>query len=225
MYTRLVFLAISLSIASLYDITFSTIQAAQPQGSVIRIKTGAELNTYIGKGDYVVVYFSSLTCGPCKAFHDTFEELAQQFPDVVFIEVTYGVVPDAANLINKYVVRSFPTFIFFDKEGNKTNSFSGGSERTKEKIETEIAKLKAGMSRQSTVVSEVQPQGGARPAQQPAVSSAQKPEIKYRKAPACKVVPQDPKPAVQKPVQSPQAKKDNALQQRRNGRRLRQERR
>lgn len=153
--------------------TLARLDAAQ-EGTIIKIKTAEELNNYIGKGKFVVLYFGSLTCGPCKTFHPIYEELARENSDVVFLEVTYGVVPNCEFLLNKYAVRAFPTFIFFDKEGKKTNSFSGGSERTKGKIEQEIALLKTGKSKQTMVVSEVQPQG-ARPPQQPSQQQVQQP--------------------------------------------------
>lgn len=166
-------LVFALSMITVSCAAFLMGQAAMPtaKGNVIKIKTIEELTTLLAKGDFVVVYFGSLSCGPCKTFYPIYEELARENPDVIFIEVTYGVVPNCELLLNKYAIRAFPTFIFFDKEGNKTNSFSGGSERTKGKIEQEIALLKTGKSKQSMVVSEVQPKGTRPP--QPQQQSAQ----------------------------------------------------
>ena len=116
-------------------------------GALIKINKAPEMGTYIGKGTIVVVYVGSVTCGPCKMFHPVLEQLAQDNPDVIFLDVTYGVVPDCQLVMSKYAIRSFPTFIFFDAQGNKIDSFSGGGDRTKGKIEAVIAKIKAGMAK------------------------------------------------------------------------------
>lgn len=143
-------------------------QENQPasQGKVIQLKTAAELDSYFSKGMYTIVLFSSLTCGPCKSFHPIYQELAAGNPDVLFLEVVYGQTAGSDQLLNKYGVRAFPTFLFFDNKGNKTNSLTGANENTKNKIIGEIANLKAGTSRQSTVVSEVVKPQGARQQQQ-----------------------------------------------------------
>jgi thiol-disulfide isomerase/thioredoxin len=157
------------------QIIFSAIMMCALNSSVeatlIHVKSATELQTELDKGNYVVVYFSSQTCGPCKAFNPIFEEIARQFPDVIFIKVVYGLVQGCEVLLNKYGIRSFPTFVFFDKDGKKTNSFSGANDNTKGKIIGEIAKLKAGVSTQQTVVSTP-----VKPGSQDAYPSQQQPE-------------------------------------------------
>ena len=123
-------------------------QVSQSHGNVVAIKNAAELDSYINSGNFVVVYFSSLTCGPCVQFNPAYLELAAENPDVVFVKVVFGSVEGGENLINKFVIRSFPTFLFFDKQGKKTNSFDGGSDRTKMKISNELVKLREGKSTQ-----------------------------------------------------------------------------
>ena len=113
----------------------------------INIKVASEFDSHIGKGKPALAYFNSLTCGPCKAFHPTFEQLALEHPDVLFIEVTSGVVQSIDQLFSKYSIRGFPTFVFFDSNGVKIDSFSGANGDTKIKIEKQLKLLKTGMAK------------------------------------------------------------------------------
>ncbi len=175
-------------------------QSATAGSSIIKIKTAAELDNYVGKGKVTVVFFSSLTCNPCKMFHPSYEQLAQENPDVTFVEVTYGVVSGCDLLLNKYNIRGFPGFVFFDKDGNKTDSFSGAGERTKDKIQLAIMKAKSGTVSAQPAVSAPQPA-----AQQPQAQRA------VNKSPVCPAGASCPmqsaKPAKQKKSQEQAAQK------------------
>ncbi len=152
----------------------------QGGGAIIKIKSGAELDKYIGTGKIVVLYFSSVTCGPCKAFHPILEQLAQENPGVLFIEVCAGVVHDCQNLVNRYAVRGYPGFVFHDAQGNKIDSFSGNNENTKGKIEAVIAKIKTGMAKPMGASSPVQPIAQSQPiaSNQPMTPTPAGPECK-----------------------------------------------
>jgi len=144
----------------LCSILVQTVRASemiQKNGSVVFIKSIEEFNRYLKSGNFLVVYFGSPTCGPCKVFHDTYHAMAKEYPDLIFLEVSYGAFNESESLLTKYAVRSFPTFVFFDKSGIKKSSFSGTSERTKAKIAGEIVMLKEGKCVQA-VVTEQQPQ-------------------------------------------------------------------
>ncbi len=149
-----------------------TVQAAEMTqkagGSVIFIKSIEEFDRYVKSGNFVVAYFGSATCGPCKAFHDTYYAMAKEYPDVIFLEICYGSFKGSETLEARYAIRSHPTFVFFDKSGNKKSSFSGASERTKAKIAGEISLLKGGSCPQSTVSYQGQPQQMPSTMQQPA---------------------------------------------------------
>lgn len=118
--------------------------AMQKGGSVINITSVSEFDGYLKSGNYVVAYFSSLICGPCKTFHDTYYAMAKEYPDVIFLENCYGTFSGSETLENRYAIRAHPTFVFFDKSGTKKSAFSGTSERTKAKIAGEIVQLKDG---------------------------------------------------------------------------------
>jgi len=71
----------------------------------------------------VVVDFSATWCGPCKAIAPVFEELAQTFPDVIFIHVD---IDEMAELEDAQDVSGVPTFKIFGN-GGLLHSFSGAN--------------------------------------------------------------------------------------------------
>ena len=98
-------------------VCMTTVQSAEMVqkcgGMVVCIKSIEEFDKYLQSGNPLAVYFSSPTCGPCKVFHDTYHTMAQEFPDVIFLEVSYGTFLGSETLLTKYSIRSFPTFLFF----------------------------------------------------------------------------------------------------------------
>lgn len=158
--------------------------AVGQSGQVVQIRNCQEFDRYIKSGRAVVAYFSSLTCGPCKAFHDTLYAIAEANSDIPFISITEGVCQNASGLMNKYVVRSYPTFMFFDKSGNKVNQITGVNENTRSKIEVELQKLRTGAS---SAVPQPAPVQMQQPMRQPAVQQPQRMPVQQQAA-------QQPKP-------------------------------
>ncbi|KAJ1434197.1 thioredoxin-like protein [Ochromonadaceae sp. CCMP2298] len=71
----------------------------------------------------VVVDFSAVWCGPCKAIAPAYQSLSEQFTDVVFLKVDVDV---AQGVAARYEVMSMPTFLFL-KGGKVVGRFSGAS--------------------------------------------------------------------------------------------------
>ncbi|XP_075228747.1 thioredoxin-2-like isoform X2 [Lycorma delicatula] len=71
----------------------------------------------------VVIDFFAKWCGPCKMISPKIEELAKEYPDVVFLKVD---VDECEDISSEYEISSMPTFIFI-KNGNKLESFSGAN--------------------------------------------------------------------------------------------------
>lgn len=164
-------------------------------GGVIKLKSAGEFEQYLGKGKIIVVLFSSLTCGPCKSFHPIYEQIARENSDVLFLEVIYGQTSGSDNLcqtsgsdnlLNKYSIRAFPSFVFFNAQGNKINLITGANENTKNKILGEIAGLKSGTPQaQQPVASaaQVQPKVVAPAQPMPAPTPVQKQAAPVQKMP------------------------------------------
>ncbi|MBQ7841172.1 MAG: thioredoxin family protein [Lachnospiraceae bacterium] len=77
-----------------------------------------------------IVDFYSDTCVPCKRMSPVLAALEKQYPDEVYIAKVN--VAYEGELVEKYQIRSAPTFLFF-KNGEVVERFSGV--RKKEELE------------------------------------------------------------------------------------------
>lgn len=66
------------------------------------------IDKILGPSDLVVIDFTADWCEPCQAFSESFEKLAQEFPEAVFAQVNVGEQPGLAEEFN---VRSVPTIM------------------------------------------------------------------------------------------------------------------
>lgn len=79
----------------------------------------------------VVIDFFAKWCGPCKMISPKIEELAKEYPDVVFLKVD---VDECEEIASEYDISSMPTFVFV-KNGSKLDTFSGANfEKLKETL-------------------------------------------------------------------------------------------
>lgn len=63
--------------------------------------------------------FSATWCGPCKVLEPIFDNVSknEEFKDVEFIK--YDIEDEAADeLVGKFGIRSVPTLVLLDEEGN-----------------------------------------------------------------------------------------------------------
>lgn len=75
------------------------------------------------RGKVFVVQFSAEWCGPCKAISPLFAQLARKYDGkAVFVHVDAEKLADISDTND---VRAFPTFKFFDKNGNLVHRFEG----------------------------------------------------------------------------------------------------
>ena len=65
---------------------------------------------------YAIVDFWAVWCGPCRAFAPVFEELSDEYKDLVkFVKVNVDYAPQTAQ---SYQIKSIPTLILF-KDGKQ----------------------------------------------------------------------------------------------------------
>lgn len=145
-------------------ITVESFAMTPKGGAVVQIKSIEEFDRYLQSGNFIVAYFGAPWCGPCKAFHETYYAMAAEYPDVIFLEISEGSFPGSEKLTARFGVRSYPTFVFFDKTGTKKSSFSGTSDRTKAKIAGEIVQLKGAPCPQAPVSPQAPQQGNVQQA-------------------------------------------------------------
>lgn len=72
---------------------------------------------------YAIVDFWAVWCGPCRAFAPVFEELSDEYKDLVkFVKVNVDYAPQTAQ---SYQIKSIPTLILF-KDGKQVEKWIGG---------------------------------------------------------------------------------------------------
>lgn len=80
----------------------------------------------------VVVDFTANWCGPCKQIAPYYQELSQEFTNVVFLKVD---VDDNPETTEKSDILSMPTFQFY-RNKEKVDEFSGANlEKLRQVIE------------------------------------------------------------------------------------------
>jgi len=67
----------------------------------------------INDNDIVIVDFWAPWCGPCKSFGPIYEEVSEEFDDVVFAKVN---TQEEQNLAAHFQIRSIPTLMIFREQ-------------------------------------------------------------------------------------------------------------
>ncbi|OQA35967.1 MAG: thiol:disulfide interchange protein precursor [Candidatus Dependentiae bacterium ADurb.Bin331] len=111
-------------------------------GAVMTVKNQQQFNQHLDTAPIVVVEFFSPTCVHCKQFEQSgaFEQLAQEFPDVKFLKISYG-DPEVIKLFSAHKIHGFPTFVFF-KDGKEIATHRAAGVLRKEDIKKKIMQMK-----------------------------------------------------------------------------------
>jgi thioredoxin 1 len=73
-------------------------------------------------GAWTVVDFWAPWCGPCRAFHPVFEQVALETPGVRFARCNVDDNPRSASAVG---ILSIPTVVLFDPDGNEVDRLVG----------------------------------------------------------------------------------------------------
>jgi desumoylating isopeptidase 1 len=96
---------------------------AVPFGNVINITTLSALEKRLQSASQTAatIFFTSSTCAPCKLAYPTFDQLAEEYPQALFVKVDINQAHDVAM---RYQIRATPTFMTFSR-GAKVNEWQG----------------------------------------------------------------------------------------------------
>ncbi|KAI6840626.1 DUF862-domain-containing protein [Hortaea werneckii] len=99
-------------------------------GQVVNLTDVASLDKKLQEaGDTAsTIFFTSSTCAPCKLAYPTYDQLAEEYSNALFVKVDINAARDIAV---KYQIRATPTFVSFSK-GNKVDEWTGADPRTLE---------------------------------------------------------------------------------------------
>ncbi|RMX88929.1 hypothetical protein D0869_01253 [Hortaea werneckii] len=97
-------------------------------GQVVNLTDVALLDKKLQEaGDTVsTIFFTSSTCAPCKLAYPTYDQLAEEYSNALFIKVDINAARDTAA---KYQIRATPTFMSFSK-GSKVDEWTGADPTT-----------------------------------------------------------------------------------------------
>ncbi|KAI6988239.1 hypothetical protein D0859_15670 [Hortaea werneckii] len=97
-------------------------------GQVVNLTDVASLDKKLQEaGDTAsTIFFTSSTCAPCKLAYPTYDQLAEEHSNALFVKVDINAARDIAA---KYQIRATPTFMSFSK-GNKVDEWTGADPRT-----------------------------------------------------------------------------------------------
>ncbi|KAH9834260.1 Desumoylating isopeptidase 1 [Teratosphaeria destructans] len=104
--------------------TESTVDTSSPtHGSVVNVTDLPSLERHLKGAQATVstVFFTSSTCAPCRLAYPTYDSLAEQYPQALFVKADINYAQDVAS---RYQIRATPTFMTFVK-GTKTDEWSG----------------------------------------------------------------------------------------------------
>lgn len=67
----------------------------------------------VNNNDFVIIDFWAPWCGPCRSFAPLYEELSEEYPEVVFAKVN---TEDQQQLAAQFQIRSIPTLMVFREQ-------------------------------------------------------------------------------------------------------------
>ena len=90
-------------------------EAAANESNLVRIGSRAELNNYLSQHKKAILIFSADWCGPCRMENSIISDLAEEYPDILFISSNIDQDSESAA---DYGVRSVPTEVFLSNGQN-----------------------------------------------------------------------------------------------------------
>lgn len=80
---------------------------------ILNLQTHAEIADWLDSGNWTVACLCAAWCDTCRAYRNTFDELAARHPDKRFVWID---IEDQADLIGDIDVENFPTLLIQRKD-------------------------------------------------------------------------------------------------------------
>ncbi len=103
----------------IYLFTIFSFYLAAVEAKTVELKTIKEFNSFINKKKPSLINITADWCGICKTIKPEFQEIANNktFESIVFAEVN---IDEVEKIVHQEKIVGVPTFIFVDKDGNKS---------------------------------------------------------------------------------------------------------
>ena len=93
--------------------------------------TTSDLNKALKKYPKTMAFCTASWCHSCKSMEAPFKKLSAKYKDTFFCRIDVG---NETEIVNRYGIKSLPTFIFFE-DGDPKQVFIGGSSNVMQQIE------------------------------------------------------------------------------------------
>lgn len=113
--------------------------------------TGAGFESLINENELVFIDFWAEWCAPCKQFTKVYEQVSEQFPNIVFAKVN---IEEQQELADFFEIRSIPHLMVF-KEGIVIYSDAGSmpestlKELAQQAIDADVTEIRAQIEEES----------------------------------------------------------------------------
>ncbi|KAK4963669.1 hypothetical protein LTR10_001300 [Elasticomyces elasticus] len=104
-------------------------------GTVINVTDLSTLDKHLSTASNTAstIFFTSSTCAPCKIAYPTYDSLAEQYPNALFVKVDINAARDIGS---RYQIRATPTFMTFSKSAKKDEWSGADPNLLKSNVET-----------------------------------------------------------------------------------------
>ena len=100
---------------------------------MIKNTSGDECFTTLDNENYILYYFTATWCGPCQRIWDDFQQLTNEYNNILFFKIDIS-EDDNNEICEKCNVNSVPSFLLF-KDRNYMGGITGADlEKSKEML-------------------------------------------------------------------------------------------
>lgn len=104
---------------------FATVYSQPESAGAIIIDTPQQLASILKEKKLCALLFSATWCGPCRMTKPVFKELAAEYQSQIVFALIDVDNKATKKVCSDYFIRSMPTIVLLDKDGNPVERFVG----------------------------------------------------------------------------------------------------